>query len=376
MTSSALVATTTEGATASQYKFSPQAFIRVASTSAVYVEGIGTCKGATCQRLLRTTDNGESFAVVTTPPTPNVKVTPYSSWDQIVFANVSDGFALAVKSNNKGVSTGSVLYATRNGAQTWEKMGEPVGDFLSSIAVTSNTLYGVTTHCSKQPDGNEGCLDYRLVHSSFSTKHWTGAAIPNGRSYAWGFLGNVAAYGPMVWMSEGAKWSLLVSSNDHGAALSARTPKWPALASVAGCDLTAYSTTALWSSCPTGMEVSFAFSDDGGAKWTTVPTKQFMGTGGGFFDPVSSSLAFLDYGGSRAPLFRISDFGRDMTRVGTLQCSSKNSSVGQFVFTTQRNGLAICSPDGLHSSARLVETTDGGDTWNQINPGSLADLRA
>jgi hypothetical protein len=339
----------------------------------IYVEGTTACKHATCQKLLRTTDNGESFAVVTTPPTTTLKVTPYSSWDQIVFANRNDGFALAVKSNSKGEGTGSVLYATHNGAQTWQMMREPVGDFLSSIVATSNTLYGVTTHCSKQPDGNEGCLDYRLVHSSFSTKHWTSTAIPNGRSYPWGFLGNVAAYGPMVWMTEGAKWSLLVSSSDHGTAFSTQTPKWPALASVAGCDLTAFSTTTLWASCPTGMQVSFAFSDDGGVRWTAVPALGFFGTGGGFFDPVSTNVAYLDYGGPR-PLYRVTDSGHHLTKVGTLKCSTINSSVNAMAFTSERDGLAICLPQDVWASARLEGTTDGGATWSPIHPGSYLRL--
>ncbi len=283
----------------------------------------------------------------------------------MVFANSNDGFALGVNINGNGVSTGSVLYATRNGARSWKKMQEPVGAFLSSIAVGSSTLYGVTSKCSKQSDGNEGCLDYRLVHASLSGRDWTSTPIPNGRSYPWDFLGNVAAYGPMVWMTEGAKWSLLISSRDRGSQLSEFTPKFPALASIAGCDLTAFSTRALWAACPTGMQVSFFFSGDGGTKWSTVPTKQFMGTGGGFFDPVSSTLAFVDYGGL-LPLYRVTNAGRDVVIAGTLHCSKVNSSVNALAFTNSRDGLAICLPQDLSTSARLERTTDGGVIWSPI----------
>ena len=346
-------------------QFNPQSFVRVGSTPVIYVEGSVACKHTTCPRLLRTDNNGESFTDVTPPPTSRARGNEDNSWDQMVFANADDGFALGVDVNGKGVSTGSVLYETRDGARSWKKVHEPVGHFLSSIAVGSSTLYGVRSKCSKQSDGNEGCLDYQLVHASLSAKHWTSTPIPNGRSYPWDFLGNVAAYGPMVWMTEGAKWSLLVSSSDHGTDLSAFTPKFPALASIAGCDLTAFSTRALWAACPTGMEVSFFYSDDGGAKWSTVPTKQFMGTGGGFFDPVSSTLAFVDYGGL-LPLYRVTNAGRDMVIAGTLHCSKVNSSVNALAFPNSRDGLAICSPQDLSTSARLERTTDGGSIWSPI----------
>ena len=345
--------------------FSPRSFIQVGSTPVIYVEGSTACKRTTCLGLLRTDNNGASFTAVTAPPTPHAKGNEDNPWDQIVFANANDGFALGVDVNGKGDSTGSALYDTRNGARSWQKMHEPVGAFLSSIAVGSSTLYGVTSKCSKQSDGNEGCLDYRLVHASLSGRDWTSTPIPNGRAYPWDFLGNVAAYGPMVWMTEGAKWSLLVSSRDRGSQLSAFTPKFPALASIAGCDLTAFSTRALWAACPTGMEVSFFFSGDGGAKWSTVPTKQFMGTGGGFFDPVSSTLAFVDYGGL-LPLYRVTNAGRDLVVAGTLHCSKVNSSVNALAFTNSRDGLAICLPQDLSTSARLERTTDGGAIWSPI----------
>lgn len=369
LTTSTIISTATFNATASaaNSKFSPETLIRVASSPVIYVEGTVACGHDTCLKLLRTRNNGESFADVATPPTPVVKGAPNGSWDQLVFANTNDGFALAVGVNNKGVSTGSELYATRNGARTWTKIREPAGNFLSSVAVSSNTLYGVTMHCSKQTNGNEGCLDYRLVHTSLSVQRWTSSPIPNGRSYPWGFLGNVAAYGSMVWLTEGAKWSLLIYSRDRGSALNTLTPKWPALASVAGCDLTAFSMMKLWASCPTGMEVSFSFSDDGGGTWTAVPTDQFMGTGGGFFDPVSGTLAYLDYGGPRS-LYRVIDAGHHLAKVGTLQCSKVNFSVDSMAFTSERNGLAVCLPQDLLSLARLERTTDGGTKWSRVVP--------
>ncbi|HEY5439587.1 MAG TPA: hypothetical protein VIJ99_11890 [Acidimicrobiales bacterium] len=345
----------------SKNDFSPRMLVRVGSSPVVYLLGYVPCRQIHCLRLLRTDNNGTSFATRRPPPTAAITSSIAGSLEQLVFANASVGYALE---SEYGVTT---LYATYDGARTWQKMSSPAGHDLTRIAVSSNTLYGVIMHCAKQSNGNVGCTKYRLVHTSLAVKRWSSSAIPNGRSYPWGFLGNVAAFGSHVWLTEGAKWSMLVSSGNHGISFTTSTPTFPALGSVAGCNLTATSTSGLWAACPTGMEVSFAFSSDGGAQWNEVPTQQFMGTGGGYFDPVSSTLAYLDYGGSRG-LYRVSDAGRDMTKVGSLQCSTVNSSVGAIAFTTPRSGLAICSPQGLWNSGRLEQTTDGGVTWSRINP--------
>jgi hypothetical protein len=347
--------------------FSPRMLVRVGTSPVVYLLGYVPCKHAHCLQLLRTDNNGSSFARRNPPPTKTIKYSIAGSLDQLVFANARVGYALEGADGGEGVNNGTTLYATFNGARTWRKVPMPTRGDLSRIAVSSHMLYGVIMHCAKQSDGNVGCTKYRLVHTSLAVTHWSSAALPNGRSFPWGFLGNVAAFGSKVWLTEGAKWSLLVSSGDRGATFTTLTPKFPALGSVAGCDLTAMSTSSLWAACPTGMQVSFAFSSDSGATWNEVPTQQFMGTGGGYFDPVSSTLAYLDYGGPRA-LYRVTDAGREMTNVGSLHCSKVNSSIGAITFTSRSRGMAICTPQGLWSSAQLVRTTNGGAAWSRINP--------
>jgi len=357
---------TASGASASNSVFSPQMMMRVESSHVVYVLGSVGCSRAPCLRLLRTGNDGSTFATVTPPPVTSDAGSPLGSLNQLVFANDKVGFALEGEGGGEGVANGDVLYATYNGARTWKKVSEPPGGALSRIAVTPNMLYGVTMHCAKQSNGNEGCTNYRLVHTSLSVNHWVSSAIPNGNALpSGGYVGNVAALGSKAWLTEGAKWSLLVSWRNYGMTLSTRTPVPPGLMSVAGCDLTATSTTVLWAQCPTGMEISFFFSDDAGANWTLLPTKQFSGTGGGYFDPVSNSLAYLDYGGPRS-LYRVTDAGHHMTEVGTLQCSKVDSSVNSMVFISERAGLAICSPEGVGISNRLERTTDGGAKWSRV----------
>jgi hypothetical protein len=348
-------------ASAAENSFSPRMLVRVGSSAVIYVVGYGPCAKGLCLELLRTNDNGARFVDRTAPPTKAIKYSLVGSLDELVFANALVGYALE---GGDGVDNAASLYATFNGARSWTKVQTPAGQQLSRLAASTSAVYAVMMHCAKQSDGNVACTNYRLVHSSLSATHWTASPLPHGH-YSFGFLGNVAAFGSKVWLSEGAKWSLLVSSSNHGASFTTYTPPFPALASVAGCDLTATSASVLWSACPTGMEVSFAHSSDAGTKWNEVPTRQFMGTGGGYFDPVSSNVAYLDYGGSR-PLYRVSDAGRHVTDVGTLQCSKVNSSIAAITFTSPREGLAICESQGLSTSTELERTSNGGATWRHI----------
>ena len=110
-------------------------------------------------------------------------------------------------------------------------------------------------------------------------------------------------------------------------------------------------------------------SGDGGTSWNRAPTNQFMGTGGGAFDPVSSDLAYLDYGltlpsGARN-LYRITNSGRTMTAVGRLA----GNNVYGLVFTDATHGLAACVRDSTDATTYLLRTSDGGATWRRMSLG-------
>jgi hypothetical protein len=113
------------------------------------------------------------------------------------------------------------------------------------------------------------------------------------------------------------------------------------------------------------MQESFFFSNDAGASWTQVPQQQFMGTGGGFFDPATTTLAYLDYGAT-SPLVRITTSPRMATTVGVLSCSKINSSVNGLIFTNTRDGLALCLPGDDPAAGRLEKTSNGGSTWLDV----------
>jgi hypothetical protein len=108
----------------------------------------------------------------------------------------------------------------------------------------------------------------------------------------------------------------------------------------------------------------FFYSHDGGARWSTIPTGLYSNTGGGTFDPVSNTLAYLDYGQSvaTAGLYRITGAGRHLVDVGSLPCASVES----LVFSDEAHGLAQCLKSTAVSSAHLVQTSDGGASWHRV----------
>ncbi len=110
------------------------------------------------------------------------------------------------------------------------------------------------------------------------------------------------------------------------------------------------------------MQVSFWHSSDGGRVWTPIVQSQYAGTGGGWFDPVSASVAYLYYGpyGPARNVERLSDGGRTATPVGRLNCLTETSAV----FTSPDDGLIGC--DVNSTSYFLVRTSDGGARWTKV----------
>lgn len=174
----------------------------------------------------------------------------------------------------------------------------------------------------------------------------------------------LSAFGTDVWVTVMARNGppLFTSHNEGKTFTHSAAPK---LSVVTVCGLTPESPNTLWAECPTGMMESFLYSGDSGTQWTTVNRYDDAGAGGGYFDPVSSSLAYLDYGqiGPSRPrnLFRITGAGRTSTPVGVLRCSN----VGGLVFSDKQHRLAICDANYSPSSTYLARSFDGGRNWSR-----------
>jgi hypothetical protein len=339
--------------------------VRVNDSSTLYVVSTSNyfdpahpsaCDPQACYLLKRTTNDGASFTIMNLPPVGYVKNAIAGNLEDLVFANSLDGYALL----REGVFLN--LYVTLDGASSWHRQSIAPGEQILTLITNHDQLYALIAHCLK----NHACTDVRQARATLAARKWIVTTL--ARTLPHSFYANyfgVTVFGPNVWVTlQGPKSPLLYTSLDQGQTFTSAPA--PALGSVTACSLTAESTSALWAGCPTGMMASFFFSGDAGAHWVNVSRLGYAGTGGGFFDPVSTSLAYLDYGqaGPSRPknLFRITNAGRTSTPTGVLHCDD----VYGLVFTDALHGLAACNHYYALKSTYLLRTSDGGTTWSRV----------
>ncbi|HVA70003.1 MAG TPA: hypothetical protein VNF08_01595 [Acidimicrobiales bacterium] len=345
------------GTSTTRSSVTPLLLARALGTRTIYVVGSLKCAQTSCFRLYRTNVSASYFSRVATPPIARYSRSSTGTLDKLVFASPNDGYALV------GVSFPMKLYATNNGARTWHRVQMALNQSILGLAVTTTSLYTVTAQCTTI---DAQCHDYRLNRSALAATHWTSRSVPlsahlgSALLAGFGFMDpTVGAYGTNVWISEIAPdRAPLFTSHNYGKTFTKSSSVH--LTSVAGCAITAISISSLWAACPTGMQVSFAHSSDGGSKWTSISQHQYFGTAGGYFDPVSANVAYLDYGATAHNLYRLRNDGKTSTSVGELACDSVTID-----FTSLTNGLALCFPN-YNNSGLLERTTDGGARWSRV----------
>jgi photosystem II stability/assembly factor-like uncharacterized protein len=182
------------------------------SPSLGYLLGTSPCGHAPCTAVLSTANGGKAWAKMSAPDASfATQGTRYvASVNQILFANASDGWAY-----------GDSLWATYNGAKTWQQVDlhGPVFAFDSSAQVA----YAVVGSCA--PNGSK-CPDpvLRLERSSVGSHSWqtvrslagygTSALLAvNGKS-AWVSLFPKDRGAAMLWATTdgGATWHSLPDS--------------------------------------------------------------------------------------------------------------------------------------------------------------------
>jgi hypothetical protein len=321
------------------------------------------CHKASCLELQRTSDGGRHFTSLHLPPLTDRSDSSTGNLRQLVFANQRDGYILLYPPKVNQLFP-NYMFVTTDGARTWRRASIGRNESILAVDVTQQFLYSEVAHCTAAYT----CTNYLLARSSSTALKWTETPLPLDllrHSYADYF--GVAAFGSNVWLTyQGPKRPLLYTSRDAGKTF--RVSSAPALGSVTACSLTPESANVIWAECPTGNFVSFFVTVDSGGHWTNFSGPGFAGTGGGSFEPVSGSLAYLDYGLTTAlrpkNLYRITNGGRTSTPVGVLRCSD----VQGLVFTDARNGLAICDTNFSSSSTYLARTSDAGATWSHVAP--------
>jgi len=334
--------------------FRPLTLTRAGLSKVIYVVGSTSCSKILCLRLQRTSDNGSHFTSVSLPPIPPNPEMATGMLTSLVFANANVGFALLGGGYGaEGYNQPSVLYATFNGAKSWHKETIDKGASIFAFEASKNEIYAVTAHCHAT---TLPCQDYQLARSTLAAEKWIERSIPG---YSAGLeIGTFGAYGANVWLDV-TQGGLLDTSHDYAKHFTQQSHS--GMGSPGTCDLTATSTSTLWAKCPTGMLANFQISTDGGARWRVIPTGEYSNTGGGNFDPVSSSLAYFDQGPGHkiTKIYRVINTGRKLVFAGTINCHQSLS----YVFTSRAHGLALCLTGPSLSSGHLLSTTNGGASW-------------
>jgi len=345
---------TVNAGTTSQSTPIPLLLTEVAGTPLTFLVSTKSvdCSRAPCLQLQRTSDNGAHFTTLHLPPISPARGSSLGNLSELFFANSMDGYALFNATNT------FVWYVTTDGAHSWHRESVASGETILQLVPAHRELYAVTARCTKKYT----CTDYRIARTPLTATRWTFTALPAPLAKG-GFA--LDAYDTHVWANlQNSRVARLFTSYNEGRTFTQSSA--PLLASVSACSLTPMSPTSLWAECPTGMLVSFFHSGDAGVHWTSISRYEFSGTGGGAFDPVSSSLAYLNFGPftSRArDLYAVTTSGHRMTTVGNLACTSTNG----LVFSNAIRGLAICQKNGATSSTYLLRTSDGGRSWTRVS---------
>lgn len=335
----------------------PVLLVRAGSSKDFYVVTTRGCNAPACLRMYRTNSDATIFTRVSPPPvTREQGGVAGTTLDNVVFANAKDGYATV------GNDSPSALYVTINGARTWKRVMH-AKDLSISVVVTGGEIFVTSVTCQPR---SISCGQFTTLRASLAAKDWV--TLPQlwktGASPKETYYGpSLAAFDRTVWELQTGPETYLWTSHNNGRTFSRAEEKFPELVSVSGCTITPMSPISLWAQCPTGMQESFWHSTNGGATWSLAsPAKyQFFGTGGGSFDPITSSVAVLDYGAAATPpdLYRISEGGVSFSPIDEVRCSGES-----MLFTNVSDGLMVCR---LNSTALVRRTNNGGATWEDVS---------
>ncbi len=207
----------------------------------------------------------------------------------------------------------------------------------------------------------------RLEHSRVSANAWHTRSLPfssDGSALA------LAAHGANLWLL-GTRPSNAPSRNDElarskDAGRTFVTGAGPCVPGLGG-ELAPTSAQVVWAVCPTGMSAGASRSTNGGISFARLRTPPLVNSAQ--LAPASESTAVLARGGS-ARLLRTTDGGNTWSAPKTPGRATDIMWVG---FTDARVGAALVRT-GFDAAAKtevtvLWRTTDGGATWSKVRVG-------
>lgn len=121
-----------------------------------------------------------------------------------------------------------------------------------------------------------------------------------------------------------------------------------------------------------GQSCGVAYSSNGGATWTSLPTSATCGSSHNLLviDILDSTTAFI--GGESGQLLKTTDGGATWTRITPVRFNQSNTRVISMDFATTQIGYVL---QGSENGAEEVhKTIDGGATWTVITPPTAGGL--
>jgi photosystem II stability/assembly factor-like uncharacterized protein len=359
-TSSARTSTAIRPTTAVQLVAQTVVEARVTPTAVTGAAGyfwlLGTypCSTGTCPVLMRSTNGGQSWVRVGSPP---------SSVDAIDFANREDGYAYFRGSYDERAT----FYWTGNGGRTWRLVPLRFPESRSpSIVIASGRAYLlVPENCL----ANGECRSQALASSAVTSDVWTTKPLRLPVGEAIQPVG-LAVFGSKVWtIAIGAAGGAVLSVSSDGGRSFASLPSTGMLG--LACNATATSALTLWGFCATGSLGYAVRSTDGGRDFATLSgwnRGHRPAANGGSILPLSNDEAIFQPGGPSMWLTR--DNGRHFSAVhfSSLWQSPNYGFSIAFASTTNWLVLGIQDPSGPNLMWR---TTNSGRSWQPVKAPSV-----
>jgi photosystem II stability/assembly factor-like uncharacterized protein len=331
--------------------FTPDSFTAV-SDQQYWVLGTAPCESASCWNIVSTSDGGQHFAAIPSPPlaalSPNI------------------GYSLAFATNEDGyLYNGTTFLTTHDGGGNWQTSA--LGG-IQAFATSGGYVYVLSAqHCTS------GSCRVALFRSPVGEDHWTTLSMPiqvipasqNGTPYAPGV--ELAAHGPSLWVvgPNGASVTapdILAISTDDGSTFTTV----PALCSGGlRWDLQPKSRSVVWALCVTGLHSSIYRSVDGGLTFTPLSSAP-ESANSATLAPQSDTSAFFFTAGFGSPEMQQTTDGGASWTASSFQ---PQNFVGWMGFTDPTTGEALVQNPTTNGTIMLVlwRTTDGGGSWSKVN---------
>jgi photosystem II stability/assembly factor-like uncharacterized protein len=315
-----------------------------------WVLGYTTSGASTSTTVLQTTDAGQTFTTVGSPPDIIGALSrgPGGGLSDIRFGDTKDGWAF-----------GTTLHSTTDAGTSWSAVNGISGGVVDLVASNNTAWALVQTASSSGASSPAVSNQYALWSTSYGKgpQAWAAVALPISLGSTTPSIVDqdgtvtVMAAGPA---GAGNKVHVLIGT----AGKSFTDHTGPCEQDLGG--ILSNSKKAIWAECPGGTEATLYVSKDAGATWTASavndPTKIQLERGAAVGAIDDTTAVVFDAAAQR--LSKIS---------GTTVTATSATSISDVTFlgfTTPAVGFAITVSE--NNSVQLLRTADGGATWSAV----------